>query len=39
MELFLQDLSTAMTQLQESTTIEDLETHTAAFINSLKNVK
>ena len=38
MELFLKDLSTAMTQPQESPTIEDLETHTAAFINSLKNV-
>ena len=38
MELFLQGLSTAMTQLQESPTIEDLKTHTAAFINSFKNV-
>ena len=27
-----------MTQLQENPTIEDLETHTTAFINSFKNV-
>ena len=38
MKLFLLDLSTAMTQLQESPTKEDLETHTATFINTLKNV-
>ena len=32
-ELFLLDLSTAMRPLEKSPTIEDIETHTAAFIN------
>ena len=38
MKLFLQDLSTAARQLEKTPTIENLETHTAAFIHSFKNV-